>query len=226
MREELGTLGRKIGMTQIFDAEGELVPVTVVRMRPCRVLQKRTRETDGYEAVQLALQGEKSGAVNDRPTVGRLEKAGCDPRKRLMACREIRGNFSHYQPGDKLDVSLFEEGEKVDVVGITKGRGFQGVVKRYGFAGGPASHGAMFHRRGGSYGQRQWPGHVIKGKKMPGHTGVVRRTVQNLKIVKILREEEVLLIRGSFPGIKGATVFVRKAKKAAGRQLSRRGSNP
>lgn len=200
-------------MTQIFDAEGELVPVTVVQIQPCRVLQKRTRETDGYEAVQLALQGKKSGTVNDRPTVGRLEKAGCDPRKRLIACRETRGCFSHYQLGDEVGISLFEEGEKVDVVGITKGHGFQGVVKRYGFAGGPASHGAMFHRRGGSYGQRQWPGHVIKGKKMPGHYGAVRRTVQNLKIVRIIREEELLLIRGSFPGIKGATVFVRKAKK-------------
>jgi large subunit ribosomal protein L3 len=125
----------------------------------------------------------------------------------------MRGLFPDYQLGDALDVSLFQEGEKVDVVGITKGHGFQGVMKRYGFAGGPASHGAMFHRRGGSYGQRQWPGHVIKGKKMPGHFGVVRRTVQNLKIVKILQEEDVLLIRGSFPGVKGATVFIRKAKK-------------
>jgi large subunit ribosomal protein L3 len=216
MKEEIGVLGKKIGMTQIFDAEGDLVPVTVVKMIPCRVLQKRTQELDGYDAIQMVLQGEKSGdRVNDQATKGRLQKAGCDADKCVVACREIRGVFSDYRLGDAVDLSLFQEGEKVDVVGITKGHGFQGVMKRYGFAGGPASHGAMFHRRGGSYGQRQWPGHVIKGKKMPGHFGVVRRTVQNLKVIKILKGEDLLLIRGSFPGIKGATVFVRKAKKVA-----------
>jgi large subunit ribosomal protein L3 len=213
MKEEIGTLGKKIGMTQIFDAEGDLIPVTVVKMRPCRVSEKHTQEKNGYEAIQMVLQGEKSGDVNDKPTVGRLQKAECDPQKRVVACRELRGLFSNYPLGSSIDISLFQEGEKVDVVGITKGHGFQGVMKRYGFAGGPASHGAMFHRRGGSYGQRQWPGHVIKGKKMPGHFGVVRRTVQNLRIVKILQEEELLLIQGSFPGIQGATVFVRKTKK-------------
>ncbi|MDR2420248.1 MAG: 50S ribosomal protein L3 [Puniceicoccales bacterium] len=215
MKEEIGVLGKKIGMTQVFDAEGDLIPVTVVRMAACRILQKRMQEQDGYEAVQMILQGEKQGEhVNDKATMGRLQKAGCDVYKRVVAYREIRGQFPDYQLGDTLDLSLFQEGEKVDVVGITKGHGFQGVMKRYGFSGGPASHGAMFHRRGGSYGQRQWPGHVIKGKKMPGHFGMVRRTVQNLKIVKILKEENLLLIRGSFPGVKGATVFVRKAIKA------------
>jgi len=214
MKEEIGTLGRKVGMTQVFDAEGEVVPVTVVRVLPCRVLQKRSREKDGYEALQIVLQDGKSGkCVNDQPTRGRLRKAGGDPEKRVVACREIRGTFADYQPGDALGLSLFQEGGKVDVVGITKGHGFQGVMKRHGFSGGPASHGAMFHRRGGSYGQRQWPGHVIKGRKMPGHFGAVRRTVQNLKIIKILPEEELLLIRGSFPGVRGATVFVRRALK-------------
>ncbi|MDR0445365.1 MAG: 50S ribosomal protein L3, partial [Puniceicoccales bacterium] len=126
MKEEIGAIGRKVGMTQIFDAEGDLVPVTVVKMGSCRVLQKRTQEVDGYDAIQMVLQGNKAGEVNDKATVGRLEKAGCDPKKRVIAYREMRGLFPDYQLGDALDVSLFQEGEKVDVVGITKGHGFQG----------------------------------------------------------------------------------------------------
>ena len=203
-------LGKKLGMTQIFDEENALVPVTVIEAGPCPVTQIKTRERDGYNAVQIGF-GKRRRSRIKRPERGHFGKAKVDPCSRL---REVRfAQEPEPEVGEVLTVAGFQEGQKVDIVGATKGRGFQGVVKRWGFKGGPRSHGSMFHRRGGSYGQCQWPGEVYKGRKMPGRMGNVRRTVQNLRIIKILADENLLLVRGSIPGANGSQVVVRTAKK-------------
>jgi large subunit ribosomal protein L3 len=198
-------------MTQVYDANNQLVPVTVVEVGPCPITQVKTTETDGYNAVQIGFKAQKEHRVN-KPDMGRFNKAGVEPQRMTQEFRTDAP--SEFAVGDVLNASRFEEGQKVDVIGATKGRGFQGVVKRWNFSGGPRSHGSMFHRRGGSYGQCQWPGEVYKGRKMPGHMGNVRRTAQNLIIVKVLEDKNLLLIKGSFPGSKGSTVLIRDAKKA------------
>lgn len=206
----IALLGKKIGMTQVFDEENRLIPVTVIEAGPCPVTQVKSTETDGYNAVQIGYRPQKEHRLS-RAALGHLKKAGVDAVSELQ---EFRTNGdSELNVGDVLTVDKFEEGQKIDVIGTSKGRGFQGVVKRYGFAGGPASHGSMFHRRGGSYGMCQWPGHVIKGKKMPGHMGDVQRTVQNLKIVKVIADKNLILIKGSVPGARGSFVTVRTAVK-------------
>ena len=197
-------------MTQVYDANDKLVPVTVVEVGPCPVTQIKTTETDGYNAVQIGFSAQKEHRLN-KPDLGRFKKAGVEPQRMTQEFRVEEP--SQFSVGDVLDVSRFEEGQIVDVIGSTRGRGFQGVVKRWNFSGGPASHGSMFHRRGGSYGQCQWPGEVDKGRKMPGHSGNARRTAQNLMVVKILQDKNLLLIKGSFPGSKGSTVLIREAKK-------------
>ncbi|HQU08930.1 MAG: 50S ribosomal protein L3 [Verrucomicrobia bacterium 21-51-4] len=203
-------LGKKLGMTQIYDAEGRMVPVTVVEAGPCPVVQVRTKDTDGYSAVQIGFATQKESRMT-AATLGHLKKAGVEPVRHL---REFRMEEDHsMKAGDVLNVNLFAEGEKVDVIGTTKGRGFQGGVKRWGWAGGPASHGSMFHRQGGAYGMRHDPGMMLKGRHMPGHMGCDRRTMQNLRIVRILEDKNLLLIEGSFPGGKGSLVVVRKGKK-------------
>ncbi len=204
-------LGKKIGMTQVFDDKNRLVPVTVIEAGPCPVTQIKSSEKDGYNAVQIGFCPQKEHRLS-KAAIGHIKKAGVQPVAELQEFRtngEVELNL-----GDVLSVERFEAGQKIDVVGTSKGRGFQGVVKRYGFAGGPASHGSMFHRRGGSYGMCQWPGHVIKGKKMPGHMGDVRRTVQNLEVVKIIAEKNLILVKGSIPGSRGSLVTVRTAIKA------------
>lgn len=203
-------LGKKIGMTQVFDDENRLVPVTVIEAGPCPVTQVKSTEKDGYDAVQIGYRPQKEHRLS-KAALGHFKKAGVDPVAELQ---EFRTNGdAEIKVGDILTVAKFEEGGKIDVIGTSKGRGFQGVVKRYGFSGGPASHGSMFHRRGGSYGMCQWPGHVIKGKKMPGHMGDARRTVQNLQIVKVVAEKNLILIKGSIPGSRGSLVTVRTAVK-------------
>lgn len=203
-------IGKKIGMTQIYDEQNRLVPVTVVQAGPCPIVQIKTTETDGYNALQIAFDEQKEARVA-QPQQGHFAKAGVKTHRVLS---EVRlDDVSEYKVGDVLGVDKLEAGQRVDVIGQTKGRGFQGVMKRWNFSGGPASHGSMFHRRGGSYGHCQWPGEVQKGKKMPGHMGAKRRTVQNLDIVKVIEDKNLLLIRGSFPGGKGSDVFVRVAKK-------------
>lgn len=203
-------LGKKIGMTQVFDDANRMIPVTVIEAGPCPVTQVKSDETDGYNAVQIGFRAQKSQRLS-KAARGHFEKAGVEAQAELS---EFRTNGDHdLNVGDVLTVEHFEAGQKIDVIGTSKGRGFQGVVKRYGFAGGPASHGSMFHRRGGSYGMCQWPGHVIKGKKMPGHMGDVQRTVQNLTVVKVVPEKNLILIKGSVPGARGSLLTVRSAVK-------------
>ncbi len=197
-------------MTQVYTETGEVVPVTVIEAGPCPVVQVKNEEKDGYNAMQIAF-GSKKEKNTSAGELGHFKKAGVEPKRFV---REIRLDAApEEEAGSVLTVEIFDGEAKVDVIGTTKGRGFQGVVKRWNFAGGPASHGSMFHRRGGSYGMCQWPGKVIKGKKMPGHYGTDRRTVQNLKVVKILSDKNLILVKGSVPGANGSTVLVRKAIK-------------
>lgn len=197
-------------MTQVYTETGEVVPITVIEAGPCPVVQVKREESDGYNAIQIGF-GSKKEKNTSNGALGHFKKAGVAPQRHLQ---EVRlDSEPEQEAGSELTVEIFDGEAKVDVIGTTKGRGFQGVVKRWNFAGGPASHGSMFHRRGGSYGMCQWPGKVIKGKKMPGHFGTDRRTVQNLKVVKILPEKNLILVKGSVPGATGSTILVRKAIK-------------
>lgn len=206
----IALLGKKIGMTQVFDDANRLIPVTVIEAGPCPVTQVKSTEKDGYDAIQIGFRQQKEHRLT-KAALGHFKKAGVEPVAELS---EFRTNGeTDINLGDVLTVERFEAGQKIDVIATTKGRGFQGVVKRYGFAGGPASHGSMFHRRGGSYGMCQWPGHVIKGKKMPGHMGDVSRTVQNLEVVKVIADKNLILVKGSIPGSRGGYVTVRTAIK-------------
>jgi len=199
-----------VGMTQLYDGSNALVPVTVVEVGPCPVTQVKTVDKDGYNAIQIAYQSKKERRTT-QPMKGHYKKAGVKP---CHYSKEIRcDDAPEKKVGDVLNLSGFSEGGKVDVIATSKGRGFQGVVKRHGFKGGPASHGSTFHRRGGSYGQCQWPGKVYKGRKMPGRMGNDRRTVQNLKIIKIMENENLILVKGSIPGANGSLVVVRSAVK-------------
>ena len=198
-------------MTQVYDGANTLVPVTVIEAGPCPVTQIKTAQSDGYEAVQIGFGAQKTQRMS-KPELGHLKKAGAEPLRTLAEVRVE--NASEFKLGDVITVAKFSEGQMVDIIGTTKGRGFQGVMKRYNFDGQPQTHGHMMHRRPGSVGCRQTPGHVYKGRKMPGHMGQVRRTTQNHPIVKILEDKNILLIKGSIPGAKGDIVIVRPAKKA------------
>lgn len=198
-------------MTQVYNDQNVLVPVTVIEAGPCPVVQVKTDETDGYNAIQIGF-GKRKASRTSKAQLGHFQKnGGSEPTQQL---KEIRCNAAPEQKaGDILTVENIEEGSKVDVIGTTKGKGFQGVVRRYGFSGGPASHGSMFHRRGGSYGMCQWPGEVYKGRKMPGHMGQKQRTTQNLMVVKVIKEKNLILVKGSVPGANGETILIREAKK-------------
>ena len=201
-----GILGTKIGMTQIWK-DDRAVPVTVILAGPCPVVQRKTNEVDGYEAVQIGFGDRKEKGLN-KPKLGHLKKADVSPVRYL---REFR-DFS--PEGDEVRVDVFGEGEKIDVTGTSKGKGFQGVMKRWNFAGGPASHGAKkWHRRPGSIGQRKTPGRVYKGKKMAGHMGDERVTVQNLEVVEVRPDENLILVKGAVPGANGGLVILRGAVK-------------
>lgn len=204
-------IGKKLGMTQVYDGANTLVPVTVIEAGPCPVTQIKTAQSDGYEAIQIGFGAQKTQRMS-KPELGHLKKAGAEPLRKLAEFRVE--NASEFKLGDVITVAKFSEGQMVDIIGTTKGRGFQGVMKRYNFDGQPQTHGHMMHRRPGSVGCRQTPGHVYKGRKMPGHMGQVRRTTQNHPIVKILEDKNILLIKGSIPGAKGDIVIVRPAKKA------------
>lgn len=204
-------LGKKVGMTQIYDSENRLVPVTVVQAGPCPVTQVKTVDNDGYSAVQIGFWVQKERRMT-APELGHLKKAGlAQPVTQLGEFRTSDG--AEFKVGDVLTVNRFAEGALVDIIGTTKGRGFQGVMKRHNMDGQPDSHGHMMHRRPGSIGMRQTPGHVFKGKRMPGHMGQDRRTSQNMTIVKVIEDKNLLLIKGSVPGATGDFVVVRQAKK-------------
>lgn len=205
-----GILGKKIGMTQIFSENGDVIPVTVIEAQPNVVLQKKTVETDGYEAIQLGVEDKKESRAT-KPEIGHAKKAGTKPKRFI---REIRGvNTDEYEVGQEIKVDIFSEGEKVDVTGISKGKGFQGVIKRHNQSRGPMSHGSRYHRRPGSMGSID-PAHVFKGKKLPGRMGGQRTTIQNLEIVKVDAERNLLLIKGNVPGPKKSYVTIRSAVKA------------
>jgi len=203
-------IGKKLGMTQIFDDEGCRVPVTVIEAGPCSVLQRKTTETDGYEAIQIGFEEQKEHRVS-KPLLGHFKKAGVAPLRSL--CEVIVSADDEAQAGDTLTAATFEEINFVDVLGTTKGKGFQGVVKRHGFSGGRASHGSHMHRRTGSIGMCEFPARVFKGKKMPGHMGNVNITVQNLKVVQVRAEENLVLVKGAVPGANGSTLVLREALK-------------
>ena len=208
----LELLGKKLGMSQVYDDDNNLVPVTIIEAGPCPILQVKSHDTDGYSAVQIGFNpsGKTPNKAN-RCSKGHAKKSKADAQQ---VCKEFRLPDEHeYELGRSLTVDDFKDINLVDVVSITKGKGFQGVVKRWNFSGGPASHGSMFHRRGGSYGLCQWPGRVFKNKKMPGHTGNVSRTTQNLRVVKILPEKNLVMVKGSIPGHKGSVLSIRVAKK-------------
>ena len=204
-------LGKKIGMTQIFDENGRAIPVTVVEAGPCTVVQVKTKDADGYEAVQLGF-GEVKEKKLIRPIKGHFTKANITPKKYL---REFRLEEVSYNVGDEIKADIFTAGETVDVTGTTKGKGFQGVIKRHGQARGPMGHGSMYHRRPGSMGSTSTPGRVFKGKNLPGHMGNETVTVQNLEIVKVDLDKNVLLIKGSVPGVKGAILKIRNSVKSS-----------
>lgn len=207
-------IGRKVGMTQIFDEKGAVIPVTVIEAGPCPVVQVKTVETDGYNAVQLGFGGVKESKVN-KPEQGHFKKAGVTATKHLREFRTCPECAADLTVGAEIKVDTFEAGEKVDVQGITKGKGFQGVIKRHGQSRGPMGHGSMYHRRPGSMGSTSTPGRVFKGKKLPGHMGVEKVTVQNLEVVRVDLDKNAILIKGSVPGNKGSILKIRKTVKAS-----------
>ncbi len=220
-------LATKIGMTQIFDPDGTLIPVTVLQAGPCYVTQIKTVENDGYSAVQVGFVDKKDKVVTrdasgrkevrnrhgvNKPEQGHFEKAGVSSKRYV---REFKfENSDEYSPADEIKADIFEEGDKIDATAVSKGKGFQGAIKRFGQKRGPMSHGSKFHRHQGSNGACASPGRVFKGKGMPGHMGCVRVTVQNLEVVRVDAENDLLLVKGSVPGPKKSLVTIREAVKA------------
>lgn len=204
-------IGKKIGMTQIFNETGKVIPVTVIEAGPCVVAQVKTYETDGYDAIQLGYGDVKENKVN-KPVKGHYAKASLTPKKHL---REFRvDEIESYKVGDEVKADTFAVGDKIDVQGTSKGKGFQGVIKRHGQHRGPMGHGSMYHRRPGSMGSTSTPGRVFKGKKLPGHMGVQTITIQNLDVVRVDMDKNVILVKGSVPGVKGAILKIKASVKA------------
>jgi large subunit ribosomal protein L3 len=211
-----GILGRKIGMTQVFEADGTVVPVTVVEAGPCLVVQRKTKDHDGYDAVQLGLVGKVSPRRLTKAARGHFEKAGVPPAKTLG---EVRCDAADaVAPGDKVLCDIFSEKETVDVVGVSKGKGFQGVVKRHHFAGGVATHGSMFHRAPGSIGPSAFPSRVYPGTRSSGRMGGKQTTMKNLIVVRVDAENHLLYLRGAVPGARNSVVKIVKkpARSASG----------
>jgi len=199
-----GILGEKLGMTQIYREDGIVIPVTVVKAGPCKVVQIKTPEKDGYKAVQLAFK-EKERAT--KPLLGHFKKAQLKPHTYI---REIKMPIEGLTIGQDIRVDIFEKGERVNVTGITKGKGFAGVMKRYGYHGGPGSHGSMFNRAPGSIGSSSFPSRVWKGKGLPGHLGSKRATVKGLEVVEIKKDLDIILLKGAVPGPKGGFLIISK----------------
>lgn len=205
-----GMIGKKLGMTQLFARDGKLIPVTVIQATPCQVTQKKTVEVDGYNAIQMAFDAVDGKRVN-KPLTGHFKKAGADTARFLREFRfEDTGN---YQIGQRINIDIFEQGERIDVVGISKGKGFQGGVKRHHFKGGGATHGSMHHRAPGSIGASSFPSRVFKGQRLPGHMGQDRVTAMGLEIVAVKKEQNLLLVKGAVPGAKNALVLIRDSVK-------------
>ncbi len=208
-----GILGIKLGMTQVFAEDGSVVPCTVLQAGPCVVVQRRTKDKDGYDAVQLGLvEFIKPQRIN-RPMAGHFQKAGAPPMRFLREVR-LEASDTETKAGDRVLVDRFAVGEVVDVTGVSKGRGFQGGVKRWHYRGGDATHGSMFHRAPGGIGASSFPSRVWPGQHFPGHMGNARATVKNLRVVKIDAEENLLLVRGAVPGPTGSYILIRKSDPA------------
>jgi large subunit ribosomal protein L3 len=207
----LGLLGKKLGHTRVYDARGVMTPVTIVLAGPNRVLQVKTQASkDGYNAVQLGFDDQKEQRVT-KPLLGHIKKHNGAAVKRI---KEFRNFSKEVKPGDVVGPTLFAVGDFIDAIGVSKGRGFEGVVGRHAFAGGDSTHGAKgWHRRSGAIGQRLFPGTVMRGMKMPGHMGQVQRTAQNLEVIQVREADNLLLIKGSFPGSEGDYVVIRESKK-------------
>jgi large subunit ribosomal protein L3 len=206
----IGLLGKKLGQTRVYDEKGVSRSVTIVLVGPNRVLQCKTQESDGYNAVQLGFDDQKEQRVT-KPLLGHIKKQNGVAVKRI---REFRNFSLPVKPGDVVGATIFDKGDFVDAIGITKGRGFEGVMKRHNFRGGDASHGSKgWRRRPGAIGQRLFPGTVMRGMRMPGHMGQIRRTVQNLQIVQVREADNLLLIHGAIPGANGDYVVIRESKK-------------
>jgi large subunit ribosomal protein L3 len=207
-----GIIGKKVGMTQLFDADGTVHPATVLKAGPCVVAQVKAADRDGYEAVQLGFVDAKPGKEN-KPTAGHFKKAGVPPTR---VRREVRVKAGGETPkaGDQVTVAIFADGERVDVIGTSRGKGFQGVVKRHHFRGGRATHGSMFHRAPGSIGASSYPSRVVKGMRMAGHMGHGRVTVRNLKVIRVDADNHVLVVEGAVPGGPNSVVLIRKAVAA------------
>ncbi len=207
-----GLIGRKVGMTQLFEEDGKVTPVTVIEAGPCVVVQRKTADKDGYESAQLGLVDPAAAKRANKPQKGHHEKAGVPPT-RLRREFGLIGD-DEVKAGDAVSVKIFEGVSNVDIVGTSKGRGFQGVIKRHGFKGGRATHGSMFHRSPGSIGQSASPSKVMKGMRGPGQMGNKRITCKNVKIVRIDEEKNLLLVRGSVPGSRGTALMIRRSKSA------------
>ena len=206
----LGLLGKKLGQTRVYDAQGVSHSVTIVHVGPNRVIQVKTQQSDGYNAVQLGIYEQKEHRVA-KPLLGHFKKFGVPAFKKV---KEFRDFSKEVKTGDTVNADLFTAGDFVDAIGVTKGRGFEGVVARHGFRGGDSTHGAKgWHRRAGAIGQRLFPGTVMRGMKMPGHLGQVQRTTQNLEVIQVRPDDNLLLIKGAIPGSNGDYVIIRESKK-------------
>ncbi len=207
-----GILGKKVGMTQVFTENGELVPVTVIEATPNVVLQVKTVETDGYEAVQVGFD-DKREVLSNKPAKGHVAKANTAPKRFIKEFNNVE--LGEYEVGKEITVDIFQAGDIVDVTGTTKGKGFQGVIKRHGQSRGPMTHGSRFHRRPGSMGAASYPARVFKGKKLAGRMGGDRVTIQNLEIVRVDADKNVILVKGNVPGAKKSLIEIKTAVKAA-----------
>jgi len=204
-----GIIGRKVGMTQVFETDGTVVPATVIKAGPCVVVQAKTAQTDGYEAVQLGLVDETPAKVN-KPTAGHFKKANVPPTRVRREVKLAPGGDA-LKAGDQVLANIFNAGDRVDVIGTSRGKGFQGVMKRHHFAGGAATHGSMFHRAPGSIGASSFPSRVVKGMRAAGRMGADRVTTRNLKVVSVDVEQHLLVLRGAVPGAPQGIVIVRRA---------------
>lgn len=212
-KHSLGIVGRKAGMSRVFTEDGQSIPVTLIEATPNRITQVKTSETDGYSAVQVAV-GSKRAVLVNKPEAGHLAKAKVEAGRGLWEFRVADDQVNGFEVGGEIKADIFEVGQMVDVQGVTKGKGFQGTVKRWNFAMGDATHGnSLSHRTPGSIGQRQTPGRVFPGKKMAGHMGAVRQSTQNLQVVRVDAERGLIAVKGAVPGAPGGDVIVRPASK-------------